>query len=353
MNIHRRATLADVAQVAGVSPATVSRALKDDRRISLKTREVVARAAEQLSYVPNQAARSLVMRATRTLGLLVPDVTDPLHGQIIAAFEQEATGRGYSVSIANGQTDPARERRSLEVFTAQRADGVALMGSILRQREIVEALHPTPVVFINSEHLSLASQGADLPNGCIRADEARGVEGLVRHLVEQGCRRLGYFNGPSTASNVTRRVVAARAVQAAARDTDVEPRLRQYTAGPDGWRSGKNLATPIIQDRSHPDALICFDDKLALAVIDALRDVNLRVPADVAVVGFDDIPFAALANPRLTTVAQPSGEMGRLAAAMLLEALEHGQIPPSVTVPVDLVIRDSSLRSRAVQARVA
>src|SRR6266849_1625783 len=341
MNVHRRATLADVAQVAGVSPATVSRALKDDRRISLKTREVVARAAEQLSYVPNQAARSLVMRATRTLGLLVPDVTDPLHGQIIAAFEQEATGRGYSVSIANGQTDPARERRSIEGFTAQRADGVALVGSILRQREIVEALHPTPVVFINSEHLSLASQGADLPNGCIRADEARGVEGLVRHLVEQGCRRLGYFTGPSTASNVTRRVVAARAVQAAARDTDVEPRLRQYTAGPDGWRSGKSLATPILQDRSHP-----------LAVIDALRDVNLRVPADVAVVGFDDIPFAALANPRLTTVAQPSGEMGRLAAAMLLEALEHGQIPPSVTLPVELMIRESSLR-RAVQSRVA
>src|SRR5947208_15665637 len=94
MNVYRRATLADVAQVAGVSPATVSRALKDDRRISLKTREVVAQAAEQLSYVPNPAARSLVMQATRTLGLLVPDVTDPLHGQIVAASERQPTARG-------------------------------------------------------------------------------------------------------------------------------------------------------------------------------------------------------------------------------------------------------------------
>src|SRR5436190_805662 len=186
MSFQSRATLADVAQVVGVSPATVSRALKGDRRISQNMRAVVARAAEQLSYVPNQAARSLVMRATRTLGLLVPDLTDPLHGQVIAAFEHEAAMRGYSVSIANGQTDSQRERRALQVFAAQRADGVALMGSTLRQREVVEALHATPVVFINSEHLGLASRDADLANGCIRADEGGGIEMLVRHLVQQG-----------------------------------------------------------------------------------------------------------------------------------------------------------------------
>ncbi len=353
MSTHRRATLADVARVAGVSPATVSRALKHDRRISAATREVVGRAAEQLSYVPNQAARSLVMRSTRTLGLLVPDVTDPLHGQIIAAFEQEAAGRGYSVSIANGQADAAREQRSLDLFAAQRADGVALMGSVLRQRDVVEALGPTSVVFINSEHLSLASTGADLPNGCIRADETRGIESLVEHLVEQGCRRLAYLNGPPIASNAIRRLVASRGVHAAARTSDVVARLRHYSSGVHGWRSGKDLAAAIVQDRLRPDAVICFDDKLALALMGALRDVNLRVPDDMTVVGFDDIPFAELANPRLTTVAQPSAEMGRLAAAMLLEAVENGHVPPSVTLPVELVIRESSLRSRAVQTRVA
>jgi LacI family transcriptional regulator len=353
MSTNRRATLADVARIAGVSPATVSRALKQDHRISAITRDVVVRAAEQLSYVPNQAARSLVMRSTRTLGLLVPDVTDPMHGQVIAAFEQEATARGYSVSIGSVQSDAARERRSLELLAAQRADGVALMGSVLRQRDVVEALHPTPAVFIKSEHLSLASSAADLPNGCIRADETRGIEALVQHLVEQGCRRLAYLNGPPIASNAVRRLVASRAVHAASHTSDVVARLRQYSSGVDGWRSGKELVSNIVQDRARPDAVICFDDKLALAVMDALRAVNLRVPDELAVVGFDDIPFAGLANPRLTTVAQPSAEMGRLAAAMLLDADKNGEVPRSVKLPVELVVRESSLRSRAVQARVA
>jgi LacI family transcriptional regulator len=350
---HRRATLADVAQVAGVSAATVSRALKDDPRISPNTREVIARAAEQLSYVPNQAARSLVMRATQTLALLVPDVTDPLHGQIIAGFEQEAAVRGYSVSIANGLTEPSRERRSLQVFTAQRADGVALMGSMLGQREVVETIRPTPAVFINGEHPSLALYSADLPTGCIRADDATGIEGLVRHLVEQGCRRFAYLNGPSSASNVTRRSVAARAVLAASLEGLAEPNLRPYPSPPDLWRAGATLAHPIVQDRTRPDAVICFDDKLALALVDAMRDANLRVPEDVAVVGFDDIPFAALANPRLTTVAQPSAEMGRLAAAMLLDSLEHGEAPASVTLPVEVITRESSLHGATIRSRVA
>ncbi len=352
-NTHRRATLADIAKVAGVSAATVSRALKDDPRISLSTREVIARAAEQLSYVPNQAARSLVMRATQTLALLVPDVTDPLHGQIIAGFEHEAAVRGYSVSIANGLSEPSRERRSLQVFAAQRADGVALMGSMLGQREVVEAIRPTPAVFINSEHPSLALYSADLPTGCIRADEATGVEGLVRHLVEQGCRRFAYLNGPSSASNVTRRSVAARALLAASREGLAEPHLRPYHSPPDLWRAGATLVAPILQDRTRPDAVICFDDKLALALLDAMRDASLRVPEDVAVVGFDDIPFAALANPRLTTVAQPSAEMGRLAAAMLLDALELGQAPASVTLPVEVIIRESSLHGATIRSRVA
>ncbi len=344
----RRVTLVDVAQVAGVSPATVSRALKDDPRISVATRETVAHAAEQLGYIPNEAARSLVLRATRTLGLVVPDVTDPLHGQVIAGFEQEAALRGYGVSVANGLSDADRERRILQVFTAQRAHGVALFGSVLSQRQVLDAVRPTPVVFVGGEHLSLAGNRNDLMLGCIRADEERGVEALVQHLAQQGCRRFGYVHGPSVASNITRRNAATRAVTRAAREHPVTSTLRQYPALPLGWRSGPRLAERIAQDRERPDALLCYDDKLALAMMDALRSAELSVPGDLAVAGFDDIPFARLSNPRLTTVAQPSTQMGRLAASMLLEAAESGVVPASVLLPVEVVVRESSRRSAFV-----
>jgi DNA-binding LacI/PurR family transcriptional regulator len=340
----RRVTLADVAQATGVSAATVSRALLHDSRISARTRELVARAAEQLSYVPNQAARSLVLRATRTLGLLVPEVTDPLHGQVVAGFEHEAAAAGYSVLVANGLGDPARERRALALFGAQQADGVALLGSILDQRQVVAAMRPSRVVFINTENLSLAGYASDLAAGCIRADEVAGIDALVQHVVQDGgYQRVGYLNGPPLASNVIRREAAARALERlAASGCPVDPSLRQYSSGEDGWRSGSRLLARFGEDRARPDALLCYDDKLALAAMDSLRTNGLRVPDDLAVVGFDDIPFAALANPRLTTVAQPSVDMGRLAVEMLLSSIQQDEMPPSVSLPVRLVVRQSS-----------
>jgi DNA-binding LacI/PurR family transcriptional regulator len=346
----RRVTLADVAQVAGVSSATVSRALKDDPRIGSRTTELVRRAAEQLNYVPNQAARSLVLNATYTLGLLVPELTDPLHGQVVAGFEQAAAARGYSVIIAEALSDPTRERRALQLFAGHPADGIALQGSILDQRQVLALVRPTRVAFINSEHLSLAGYDSGLPYGCVRTDDIRGIAALIQHLVvDAGYRRIGYVNGPLIASNSIRRDAAVRRIELlAGGGLDVDPRLRQYSTGSQDWRTGAaQLATRVAQDRDRPEALLCYDDKLALATIDALRTVGLSVPTDIAVVGFDDIPFAALANPRLTTVRQPSAEMGQLAVEMLLDAFVTDSMPRSVTLPVEVVVRESSLLSES------
>lgn len=332
----RRVTIEDVARLARVSAATVSRALKDSPLISRQTRRRVSRAARRLGYVPNQAARSLVTRTTHTLGLMIPDVTDPIHGQIVTGFQQEAAARGYTVIMANGLADPAVERRALRVFLAQRADGVALMGSVLRQRPVRALLRPAPVVFISGEHPTLAGYRGDLAAGCIRANDIEGIHDVVRHLLEAGYRRIAYFNGPPRASNATRRETVIRALRAAG----VRPPVEFGPVGPASPPDG--VAARIA--RHPPEALICYDDKLALNIIDALRALGVRVPGDLAVVGFDDIPFAAMANPRLTTVSQRSTEMGRVAARMLCRALETGDLPPSVTLPVRLIVRESTIR---------
>lgn len=339
----RHVTLRDVAKVAGVSPATVSRALANDERISSETRDLVVRAAEQLGYVPNIAARSLIVRATKTLGVLIPDVTDPMHGQFVTGSEQAAASLGYTVILANGFRDSDREQQGLRIFASHRVDGVALMGSVLDQHEVRTAFRRVPIVFVNGENLGLAGYRSELPAGCLRADDVGGLEAMMGHLFQQGCRTFAYVNGPQGASNVTRRDTIQRCVL----EAGVKEGLTQHVGGLEGWPSAAKLASKIVV--SKPDAVVCYDDKLALSTIDALRGLGVRVPDDIAVVGFDDIPFASLANPRLTTVAQPAAHMGQLAVEMLMGAIHGEGLPASTTVRVRLVERESSTRTSSAR----
>ncbi|MDR7417664.1 MAG: LacI family DNA-binding transcriptional regulator [Armatimonadota bacterium] len=334
-------TIADVARACGVSVATVSRALLDYPQVNARTRERVVRAVRALGYVPNRAARSLVVRATQTLGLLIPDATDPIHGQLVAGFEQEAAAYGYIVILANGLDDPARERRAIESFVMSRADGIALLGSVLPQREVRRRVRPSPVVFVDGEHPGLAGYQSDLPTGCIRADDIAGMQAVVQHLLETGFRSIAYAGGTGNASDLTRREAVAKTLQRSRPGAT----LRTYVWRAADWDPDTAVVAAIARDR--PDAVICYDDKMALSLIDGLRTHGVRVPRDVAVVGFDDIPFARLANPRLTTIAQPVVDMGRQAAAMLLRAIQKGTMPRSVRLPVRLIVRESTVHTSA------
>ena len=333
---HRRVTLADVARAAAVSSATASRALADDARISLTTRGRVRAAADGLGYVPNAAARSLRARATRTLGLLLAELDDPVHAQVAAGFEQEAGARGYTVLIITGMTEPAHERRALKVFVEHQTDGIALVSTILAPAEVMSFARPDRVVFVQADHPSLAGYRLDPPTGSIRAGEVEGIEEAVRYLVASGYREFAYLGTGATATNLTRRAAVERAMRAAG----VRRPLRRFAVGARGWRSGDAIAQRIA--RSRPEVLICYDDKLALAVMDGLRAQGIDVPGQVAIIGFDGIPFAALSNPRLSTIASPSLEMGRRAAQMLVASIESGSLPSSIVLPVQLLIRDSS-----------
>lgn len=334
-------TIEDVARGARVSVATVSRALRDQPQVNERTRKRVLTVARRMGYVPNRAARSLVVRATQTLGLLIPDAIDPIHGEIVTGFEQEAAAHGYTVMLGNGFDDPTHERRALEMFAMHRTDGIALLGSVLRQREARLVARSSPIVFVNGEHPSLAGYQGDLLQGCIRADDIQGMDAVTRHLREAGYRRLSYVTGPGNASDLTRRAAVVRTLKA----LNASEPLRVYDAAPGHGEIDGALAATIAKD--HPEVLICYDDKLAFQVMDLLRERAMTAPRDVAVVGFDDIPFARMANPRLTTVAQPAVEIGRRAAAMLLTAIRTRTMPRSIQLPVRLVVRESTVNPDA------
>ncbi|MEY2400295.1 MAG: LacI family transcriptional regulator, partial [Ilumatobacteraceae bacterium] len=190
----RRVTLLDVAQRASVSVATVSRALSGDPQISEATQVRVRQIADNLKYVPNVAARNLVLQSSATFGLMTPDVTDPIHAQVVTGFQQQAAEREYSVILSNGFRDAGTERRALREFAAHRVAGAAVMGSVLPQREVKRLLAPSPVLFIGSEHVSSSGVADDMARGCLRPDDRDGMNQVVDHLIARGYRSVAYVS---------------------------------------------------------------------------------------------------------------------------------------------------------------
>lgn len=333
-----RPTLADIARALDLSEATVSRALRGNSIISEQTRSDVIRVAREIGYVPNAAARSLARKASRTLGLLLPDVTDPVHGMIVAGFSQAAAAAGYTVLVLDGVREDGRREQALRTLGEHQAQGVAFCSAPVSPSEASEAVRPAHAVFVLPEWTGTVEDGA--ARGRIRADDSAGIYLLVEHLLATGRKRLSYVNGPDSASNRLRRGAVLRSLEA----KGVEPRIREYSANLD---RAEIDAVARLAARERPDVLICYDDKLALHLLDALRNVGLRVPQDVAVTGFDGIPFAAVANPRLTTIEQPAEQIGARAAEALIAAIASGEPPKDQMLPVRLAVRESSLGGRA------
>jgi LacI family transcriptional regulator len=335
-----RVVLADVARLAGTSKATASRALKDDPRIGETTRAAVRAAAHKLGYVPNAAARSLRARRTHILGLLLDDLADPVHGKVAAGFEEAAAARGYAVFMMTGLHDPERERRALTVLAEHRADGVAVASCVSDPAEVFRRFPQERVVFVQPDYPALADGAEPASRGVLRSDDEVGFAVAIDHLVERGYRRIAYVGPGSGSSDALRHAAASDALER----HRLGP-LGSIATGQHGWRDASPIAEQLAAEP--PEAVICYDDKLALSVLDALRSTRLQVPGDLALVGFDGIPAARQSRPRLTTIEVPSIAIGRRAVEMLLGAAKDSEPAPSQVVPVSLVLGESTPRRRS------
>lgn len=333
----RRATLREVAAAAGVATSTVSRSLRDDPQISERTREAIKRIAADFQYIPNASARTLAGSSSRMLGLVVPDVTDPVHGQIVHGFEAAARRHDYTVIVASSAYDTAQELVALRAFTANQVEGMATFGGTLSPAA-VRAQPIGNIVFVNPENVDEA--GVAEERALITLDDEGGLEEAVRTAVSMGNRRLGFLVGPARASSVRRQGTVVRV----AAELGLPPvrLIEGADARPDA--AGRRIR------RERLDVVICYDDQRALVLLDALRKAGIRVPDDVGVIGFDDIPQAAISNPRLTTVSVPHADMGRLAAEALIEG-RSVLLPTSTRVAARLVVRESLGRRSQSEAR--
>lgn len=330
-----RVTIRDVAQLAGVSRATVSKVLNNAPHVSAVTRQRVHDAARKLNFRPSSIARSLKSNRTATLGLVTDDLEGVFTMSMMRGVEDVASARGFSVFLCNSYGEAARERAHLQVLLDKQVDGIILLsGYRVRDRGAPALpLNNLPVVY-------LYQYTHDIPVSCIIPDDFGGAVLGTQHLLDVGRRRIGVINGPAHYEVTHIRLKGWRQTLETA-EIDFDPAL--VRAGSWHESSGYALARDLMTQRHPPDALFCMSDSLAAGALEALAELGLRVPQDVAVMGFDNRAFAQHQRPPLTTIALPLIEMGRLAGEMLLSAIQEGEWQAALhRVPCSLVIRQSS-----------
>ncbi|MGY1622342.1 LacI family DNA-binding transcriptional regulator [Geodermatophilus sp. SYSU D00965] len=309
-----------VARAAGVSQSTVSRALRGDPRVREETRRRVDQAARRLGYVPNSLASSLVSRSTRTVAVVVSDLTNPFFPSLLTPIYDELQLLGYRVVLLTERTDNLAGQETLQRLLDRSIDGVLVTTATLGSRFAVELQRRgLPTVLLNRY-----IDGLDVDR--VISDNHGGAVVGGRHLLELGHRRIAAISGPSnTSTSRDRRAGLIDALTGAGLRLD--PAL--VHEGTYSHQSGYQHTRELLRLPEPPTAIVCGNDVVAFGAIDAALSLGVRVPDDVSILGFDDIPMAAWEVFQLTTLRQPIGDMARAAARMLAERIEHtGELGP-------------------------
>ena len=326
-------TIRDVARRAQVSTATVSRVLAGIGQVRPETRDRVLDAARAMDYRPSGIARSLKLRQTRTLGLIVTDIENPFFPELVRAVEDAAREAGYAVLLCNAADDPEREAAYLDLLFERRVDGVVIAASSLgtRHKEWL-AEPPLPVILVN------AVEGPPLPT--VASDSRGGARLAVEHLLSLGHRRIAHLAAPPRNPDGSERLEGARAGIAGA---GLDPATMLVVVDDAGVAGGERaMREVLVRDRS-VTGVFAYNDLMAIGALRAIRATGRSVPRDISVVGFDDIALSAYVDPPLTTIAQETAAMGRWAVGRLIASLASpGSRPPSERMPVSLRVRGST-----------
>jgi len=324
-------TMKDVARLAGVSTATVSRILNSPDAGRPETRRRVAAAVKKLGYEPNLSARNLRINRTATIIVVLPDINNPFFSFIVRGIEDVAHEQGFSVLLCNTDNDLERELQYTKIIGRRGADGAIFLTARVSSPHILKMAERVPVV--------LACEYIDGAVSQVSIDNVGAAMDATRHLIQLGHRRIAYVNGPPDVILSRDRL---RGYTLALQQAGL-PVLEELIApGTFYLESGVEAARRLLGLPEPPTAVFCANDEMAIGFIRAAEAMGRRVPGDVAVVGFDDIRFAAFYRPALTTVAQPMYEIGRRAAQLLLDQVGgRADGPQSIVLPHRLVVRES------------
>lgn len=334
------ATLNDVAEEAGVSPTAVSRYLNNRIELPQATRARIDAAIAKLDYRPNLLAKRLSTGRTEAISLVTPEIANPFFAELAAAVEAEAGRHGYAVYISSTGGSRAREIDALHRLRDQHVDGLIMMTNQPDDGTLARLLKGAENVVLLDEDIP----DVDVPR--VFVENAEGAYMAARHLIEAGHRDIALVSGPAELFSVRERLAGfERAMREAG--LPVRPNwmlLKDYSRA-----FGHDAMTWLLEQPQRPSAVLACSDYIALGVLKAVREAGLMVPDDISLVGFDDMPFAELVDPPLTTVRQPIADMGRIAVERLLAVLNKTPAPALTRLPVELVVRASV---KPAQARI-
>jgi LacI family transcriptional regulator len=334
-----RVGIADVARLAGVHPGTVSRALnpKTESQVNGETRTRIRRAAKQLGYTANSIARGLRTNSTMTIGIIIPDLTNPIFPPIVRGIDSCLTSHGYSAYVVNTDGDDDTERMLFESLLQRQVDGI-IFGTGHSGPSVAAEAYARGVnaVMVNRD-------AGGVPYPCAVGMDADGIHAAVEHLHGLGHRSIAHFVGPSSASTSRVRSDAFRAACDALGIERVILQADQYSI-----TAGVTAAAELLaMGPRRPTALVAGNDLLALGAYHAVRDAGLVCPDDLSIVGFNDMPFAEDFMPPLTTVHVPLFDLGVEAANLLCDQLTTKTIRSiQVALPVELIVRSSTAAPR-------
>jgi LacI family transcriptional regulator len=329
----RRRTVEDVARAAGVSLMTVSRAISGRPGVSESTRRAILKIAARMDYRPSRVARGLASRKTSTLGIVFPDMANPFFAILAKAASDVARAADLNVFIMNTDEDPAFELSAYDSLVEEHIDGVIVAASRLPRRRLREAVSRFRApVLVNSD-----VRGAGIAH--VDVDDKAGILDAVGHLLGAGRRRIGLIAGPKESGSARRRLAGFKAGLAREEmrfDPDVVERCIPDIEG------GMRATAALVERRPSLDAIIAYNDVTAIGVLRALAIAGRRVPDDVAVIGVDDVPYAALVRPSLTTLRVDISAVGRLAMTVLLALRDGKEIERLPPLKPALIVRESA-----------
>ncbi|PZT54768.1 LacI family DNA-binding transcriptional regulator [Paenibacillus silvae] len=342
-----KATIYDIAREAGVSIATVSQVINGKGKISEKRRAEIMEIMERLHYQPSAIAAALTGKQTYTLGLLVPDISNPYFAELARAVEDRSRQLGYSVVICSTDNKDERVERYLNLLQQKRVDGM-MIGTGIDNAEILSPLlqQSMPVALI-ARHMPALSVHT------VTIDDRLGGSLAAQHLLELGHTRLAVLSEPSKVSSSQERVRGFREALNKAGHLLEPIQIRESAAD---LASAKQEALRLLGEQNYPTGLFCCNDIQAIGALQAAKELGLRVPHDVSIIGFDNTILASVTNPPLTTVAQPIEDLGRHAVDLLIAELKGGlqdeqTAAQKIVLKPELVVRDSAGQAPAVQGK--
>ena len=325
-------SIVDLAKAAGVAPSTVSRALQDHPRISPARCAEIQALAQQMGYRPSLVARSLVTGQTHALGFVVTDVTDPFVAEVLKGAEAACRAEGYSLLFAMSNRDPDQEIEAAHLLLDRQVDGLIVISSRVGERYAALLQERSlPLVLVNNELKHRQAHS-------VRMDNHGGARLAVGYLWELGHRRIAFVAGPQGGRSSSERLAGYRA-GCEAYGLAVAPEW--IVAGGGLLEDGARALDTLMHLPQPPTAVLCYNDMAAIGLLAAAQAAGVRVPADLSIIGYDNIPFSAFTTPALTTVDQPKQTLGRLAVQTCLTALAGGAAGNTV-VEGQLIIRAST-----------